>query len=65
MYTATKIAAEDRVIDNDAASRLFMAAAQPKVVFQVDAGHAIPVDPGWQDLVPGIAAFARDGTLTD
>ena len=55
----------DRVIDNDAASRLFMAAAQPKVVLSVDAGHAIPVDYGWEKLVPVIAAFARDGRLPE
>jgi carboxylesterase len=59
------LAAEDRVIDHEAASRFFMAAAQPKVVFEVDAGHAIPVDTGWETLVPGIAEFARSGRLPE
>jgi hypothetical protein len=59
------LAAHDRVVDHDTASRFFMAAAQPKVVFEVDAGHAIPVDTGWEALVPGIAEFARSGRLPE
>lgn len=59
------LAADDRVVDHDAASRFFMAAAQPKVVFEVDAGHAIPVDTGWEALVPAIAEFARSGRLPE
>jgi len=59
------LSVDDRVVDNEAASRLFVAAAQPKSVFQVDAGHAIPVDFGWEALVPGIAEFARSGRLPE
>ena len=55
------LSSDDKVVDNDAASRFFMAAAQPKVVVQVDAGHAIPVDVGWEELVPAIATFGRTG----
>jgi alpha-beta hydrolase superfamily lysophospholipase len=55
------LAMDDRVVDNDAASRFFIAAAQPKIVFQVDAGHAIPVDFGWEDVAADIAEYARSG----
>jgi pimeloyl-ACP methyl ester carboxylesterase len=53
------VAEDDRVVDNAAAVRLFREAAARERLLGVPGGHAIPVDTGWEKLVPEIARFAR------
>jgi alpha-beta hydrolase superfamily lysophospholipase len=51
---------DDQVIDWEAAYEFYQRAASPekKVFFMEDAGHAIPVDYGWEQVADEIAAFA-------
>jgi esterase/lipase len=51
---------DDQVIDWEAAYEFYQEAAAPekKIRFMEDAGHAIPVDYGWEQVADEIAIFA-------
>ncbi|MFH0909388.1 MAG: alpha/beta fold hydrolase [bacterium] len=53
---------DDKVVDCRAAERYFKAArSSPKDLYYVrDAGHAVPIDNGWDDVVRQIDGFIRD-----
>jgi len=53
---------EDKVVDYRAAERYFNAAhSSPKEIYYVrDAGHIVPIDNGWDDVVRQIDSFIRD-----
>jgi esterase/lipase len=54
---------DDQVIDWEAAYAFYESASSPekKVLFVENAGHAIPVDYGWERVADEIAAFAAKG----
>ena len=56
-----EVAAEDLVVDPDAATRFFgPRVAEPDALHVVaDAGHVLPLDGGWEDLTARVAAFVR------
>jgi carboxylesterase len=57
------LARHDQVVDNAAAERFFNdCAAHPKRLIYVEkAGHMLPVDYGWENLVDEAARFFREG----
>jgi carboxylesterase len=56
----------DRVVDSPAAQRFFETAPSPQkqLIVHEQAGHALPIEEGWEELTREIAKFCRTSTAS-